>query len=291
MPEIYSHSRLASFESCPRKFHYRYVQKVPVETESIEAFVGKRVHEVLERFYKAVQQGRIPSLDRVLRLFRELWEEHYEPETVRIARREALETVPSELERPDLHPAFYRENGERCLTNFYRSSYPFDQGETLGLEQRVSFALDDEGRYRMQGVIDRIVRARDEQRTIEIHDFKTGKWVPSQKELDRDRQLALYQIGVAEKYGDAQPIRLVWHYLQRNQVRTSTRTPEALTELRGQTIGLIDAIQAEQEFAPRPSALCGWCEFAEICPASGRQRASAQAAPPPPPPAGQIPLL
>ena len=88
MPEIYSHSRLSSFESCPRKFHYRYVQKLPVETESIEAFAGKRVHEVLERLYKAALQSRFPSLERVLRLFRELWTEHFKPETVRIARAE-----------------------------------------------------------------------------------------------------------------------------------------------------------------------------------------------------------
>jgi putative RecB family exonuclease len=275
VPEIYSHSRLSSFESCPRKFHYRYVQKLPVETESIEAFAGKRVHEVLERLYKAAQQSRFPSLERVLRLFRELWAEHFKPETVRIARAEN-------------GPEVYRENGERCLTNYYRRHYPFDRDETLGLEQRVTFSLDASGAYRVQGVIDRVVRARDG--AIEIHDFKTGKWVPTQKELDRDRQLALYQIGVAEKYGTDQPIRLVWHYLLRDQARTSTRTPEALEDLREHTIQLIDAIHAERNFEPRPSALCGWCEFAEICPASGRQRAPAPAAAAPPP-QGQIPLL
>jgi putative RecB family exonuclease len=275
VPEIYSHSRLSSFESCPRKFHYRYVQKLPVETESIEAFAGKRVHEVLERLYKAAQQSRFPSLERVLRLFRELWAEHFKPETVRIARAEN-------------GPEVYRENGERCLTNYYRRHYPFDRDETLGLEQRVTFSLDASGAYRVQGVIDRVVRARDG--AIEIHDFKTGKWVPTQKDLDRDRQLALYQIGIAEKYGTDQPIRLVWHYLLRDQARTSTRTPEALEDLREHTIQLIDAIHAERNFEPRPSALCGWCEFAEICPASGRQRAPAPAAAAPPP-QGQIPLL
>jgi putative RecB family exonuclease len=275
VPEIYSHSRLSSFESCPRKFHYRYILKLPVETESIEAFAGKRVHEVLERLYKAALQSRFPSLDRVLRLFRELWSEHFKPDTVRIARSEN-------------GPELYRENGERCLTNYYRRFYPFDRDETLGLEQRVLFSLDAAGAYRMQGVIDRVVRTRDG--AIEIHDFKTGKWVPSQKEIDRDRQLALYQIGVAEKYGADQPIRLVWHYLLRDQLRTSTRTPEALGELRTQAMSLIDKIRSEEKFEPRPSALCGWCEFAEICPASGRQRAPAPAAAAPAP-QGQIPLL
>ena len=30
--EVYSHSRLASFEDCPKKFHYRYVLRVPAES-------------------------------------------------------------------------------------------------------------------------------------------------------------------------------------------------------------------------------------------------------------------
>jgi putative RecB family exonuclease len=274
VPEVYSHSRLSSFESCPRKFQYRYVLKLPADTESIEAFAGKRVHEVLERLYKAAHENRVPALSRVLERFRALWNEHFDAAKLRIARAE---------NGPDL----YRENGERCLTNYYRRHYPFDADETLGLEQRVAFSLDAGGRYRVQGVVDRVVRARDE--AIEIHDYKTSQRVPRQDDLDRDRQLALYQIGVAEKYGSDRPIRLVWHYLLPDQVRTSTRTPEALEKLRAGTMQLIDRIRQETRFEPRPGPLCAWCEYAEICPASGRARAAPVAAAPPPP--GQIPLL
>jgi len=274
VPEVYSHSRLSSFESCPKKFEYRYLLKLPADTESIEAFAGKRVHEVLERLYKAALESRVPALGRVLERFRALWNEHFDAEKLRIVRSE---------NGPDL----YRENGERCLTNYYRRHYPFDADETLGLEQRVMFSLDEGGSYRLQGVIDRVVRARDE--AIEIHDFKTSQRVPRQSELDRDRQLALYQIALAEKYGADRPIRLVWHYLLPDQVRTSTRTPEALGELRTRTMELIDRIRAETRFEPRPGPLCAWCEYAEICPASGRTRSAPLAAPPPP--AGQIPLL
>ena len=99
-------------------------------------------------------------------------------------------------------------------------------------------------------MIDRVVRARDG--ALEIHDFKTAQRVPSQQVLDRDRQLALYQIGVAEKYGADQPIRLVWHYLLRDQVRTSTRTPEALDDLREHTIQLIDAIRSRAQLRAAP---------------------------------------
>ena len=86
--EIYSHSRLSSFEDCPKKFEYRYILKVPTQTESIEGFVGKRVHEVLERLYRFTADGQVPSLGKVVERFRLWWDEHYDPARVRIVRTE-----------------------------------------------------------------------------------------------------------------------------------------------------------------------------------------------------------
>ena len=66
MEEVYSHSRLSAFETCPQKFQYRYLWRIAPESESIEGFVGKRVHEVLEKLYKVARDGRVPALPRVL---------------------------------------------------------------------------------------------------------------------------------------------------------------------------------------------------------------------------------
>lgn len=280
--EIYSHSRLSSFEDCPKKFEYRYVLKLPSRTESIEGFVGKRVHEVLERLYGFADKGLVPSLGRVIDRFRTWWDEHYDPARVSIVRREN-----------DVN--HYRALGEHCLTNFYRRFYPFDADETVALEERVTFSLDDANRYRMQGFIDRVVRTKDG--AIEIHDYKTSARVPSQGRLDRDRQLALYQLGLAGRFGAERPMRLVWHYLAPNQTRVSTRTPEQLEALREATMGLIDRIRAETRFEPKPGPLCSWCEFAAICPAQAETR-TARGDPPhpvhseqPPPARQQLRLL
>ena len=186
--ELYSHSRLASFEDCPKKFQFRYLLRIPAESESIEGFMGKPVHEVLEKLYVFAGRGLVPSLRRVLERYRQLWDAAYDAERVRIVR----------AENP---PTWYRERGEHGLTNYYRRHYPFDAEETLGVEERVSFSLDEAGRYAIQGVVDRIARARDG--ALEIHDYKTGRRTPSQEELDADRQLALYQIGVAARYATA----------------------------------------------------------------------------------------
>ena len=257
--DVYSHSRLSSFEQCPRKFQYRYLWKIPAEGESIEGFVGKRVHEVLERLHRVSEQHGAPSLPKVLSRFQQMFADAYDAGRVRIAR----EGTPLD---------FYRALGEQCLRNYYNEHYPFDRDETLALEEHLSFELGDGGRYAVQGFVDRIARTRDG--TIEIQDYKTSARVPSQDEVDVDRQLALYQIGVGARFGAQRPVRLVWRYLRQRRTLVSTRTPEQLGLLAVQTRALIDEIRSETVFEAKPSALCRWCEYREGCPASPERSAN-----------------
>ena len=74
MAEVYSHSRLKCFENCPKQFHFKYILKLPQETEGVEAFVGKRVHEVLERLYAFVQRDQVPGLPKVIHRYEQLWD-------------------------------------------------------------------------------------------------------------------------------------------------------------------------------------------------------------------------
>lgn len=255
MAELYSHSRLKCFENCPKQFHFRYVLKLPQESEGVEAFVGKRVHEVLERLYLFVGRDMLPSLPQVLSRYEQAFDAEYDPDRVRIVKQ----GTPL---------SFYRELGARCLETYYRRHYPFDADETLGIEERVEFDLSPDaapGAYRMQGIIDRISKTADG--TIEIIDYKTGGYVPNQQALDEDRQLALYQLGLADRFGPDRPVELVWYYLAKGAVRRSRRTPAQLGELRERTVALIDDVRAETEFAARKNSLCDWCEFRSVCPA------------------------
>jgi putative RecB family exonuclease len=274
LPPFYSHSRLSCFESCPKQFHYRYVLRIPAETESIEAYVGKRVHEVLERLHRFVGRGLVPSLDKVVVRFRQLWQDGFDAARIRIVREEN-------------DAAHYQDFGERCLRQFYRRHYPFDADETLGLEERVTADIDAARGYRVQGFIDRLARAPDG--AVEIHDYKTSRRVPSQRQLDADRQLALYQLAVSEAHPTT-PIRLVWHFLAAGATRVSTRTPEQLADTRGATAALIARIEAEDRFEARPGPLCAWCEYRAICPAGGPRLSPAAPPAEPPPPRDQLGL-
>jgi putative RecB family exonuclease len=251
---LYSHSRLTSFDNCPRAFRYRYVDKVDVDVESIEAFMGKLVHSVVEKLNLVTATGKVPSLPAVLRRYELMWDEGYDESRVRVVR---------DGTEPDL----YRAIGARCTENFYRRHYPFDLDESVGIEEKVMVDLDPKGRYRLRGVIDRLVRTRAG--GIEIHDYKTGQRVPSQATVDRDRQLALYQLAVRERF-PGEPVTLVWHYLASDRVLTSERSLEQLQALRRETIERIDAAERETEYAPKTGPLCRWCEYNDRCEAGRR---------------------
>jgi len=255
LTEVYSHSRLSLFESCPRRYFYRYRAELPPESESIEAFVGKRVHEVLERLYRAAERGRVPTLPRVLDRYRQLFDEAHDDERVRIVRLE--ETLES-----------YRELGEHCLSNYYYDHYPFDGEQTLGLEHRLDFDLGElaSGPVRIRGFVDRVARGRDG--ALEIHDYKTSARVPSQRALDEDGQLALYQIGLTGGRDEQRGVRLIWHFVRRGVTRTSTRTAEQLESLRAKLLERVAQVRQEVEWATKPGPLCRWCEYREGCPAS-----------------------
>lgn len=252
---MYSHSRLAVFDRCPRRYFYRYRAELPPESESIEAFVGKRVHEVLERLYRATARGQVPTLPRVLDRYRQLFAAAHDDGRVRIVRlEESLES--------------HRELGAHCLSNYYYDHYPFDGEQTLGLEQRLDFEVGrlPSGPVRVQGFVDRVARARDG--ALEIHDYKTSARVPSQRALDEDGQLALYQIGLTRGREQPRGVRLVWHFVRSGVRRTSSRTPEQLESLREDVLTRVERVRRETDWAAKPGPLCRWCEYREGCPAS-----------------------
>lgn len=254
---LYSHSRLSCYENCPRHYAFRYIEKPEIEKmDTIEAFLGSRAHETLEKLYEDVEMERTPKWEDVRADFDGRW------------AREWSDRVT--IVRGDYTPDDYRNVGLRCLKEYFVRYYPFRWGKVIGLEKQILVDLSpgsDNG-YKLQGYIDRLVDLGNGE--YEIHDYKTSREVPDQQRLDTNRQLALYQIGVQTKYPEATQVHLIWHYLRADREVRSHRTPEQLTALKEQTIGLIDKIQEKHrthDFPPQESMLCEWCEYYSICPA------------------------
>ena len=248
MPE-YSISQLATFEECALQYRFIYVDRIKRYEEGVEAFLGKRFHEAMEWLYRE-RAFRIVPLEELLAYYEKAWAEKWHAE-VKINQKERTGDD-------------YKLLGRRFIKDYYKRHHPFDEGRVLGLERYIRFPLAEGSRYGCKGIIDRLMLAPDG--PFEIHDYKTGSSLPDQAELDEDRQLGLYQIGVQTLWPEAKEVRLIWHLVAFDLEMRSRRTPEALEGLKAEIAGLIDRIEAEREFAPHESALCNWCPYWDLCP-------------------------
>ena len=68
----FSYSRLNTFSHCPQKYKIQYIDLISNDNESIEAYMGSRVHEVLESLYSIddLKNQYIP-FDKLIDLFDE----------------------------------------------------------------------------------------------------------------------------------------------------------------------------------------------------------------------------
>jgi len=248
--KVYSHSRLSCYEQCPQKYKLKYIDRVETEIEqSIEAFLGSRVHETLEKLYRDLGYQKLNTLDELLDFFHSEWKKNWDDSIV--------------IVKEEYGPENYIKMGEKFITDYYNKYKPFDQGKTISLEERILIKLDDSGDYKLQGFIDRVMESKEGY--YEVHDYKTNSRLPLAEYLDNDRQLALYAIGVKERYPDVKDVRLVWHFLAFDKEIDSTRTDEELEELKRKTIELIDRVESDEKYPAKTSILCDWCEFKSIC--------------------------
>ncbi|MBN1860164.1 MAG: PD-(D/E)XK nuclease family protein [Candidatus Thermoplasmatota archaeon] len=248
---VYSHSRLSCYEQCPQKFKFRYIDKIETtEEETVEAFLGSRVHEALEKLYRDLQYQKEPSVDELLVFLQNEWKANWTDNIIVVNN--------------SYGPLNYLKMAEKYLSDYYRRYYPFNQDKTVALEELIRIQLDDAGAYKLQGYIDRLTETKDGY--YEIHDYKTNARLPLAEYLRSDRQLALYMIGVKHRYPDVKDVRLVWHFLKFDKEIDSTRTDEELEQLKRDTIELIKGIEDDERFEANPGGLCDWCEFRSCCP-------------------------
>ncbi len=248
----YSHSRLSTYENCPMAYRYRYIDRIKLEgaPEGIEAFMGSRVHETLEKLYRDLLLSRQTTLDDILAYYDDIWHKSWN-ENVAVVKE-------------GYTPENYYATGARAIKDYFVRYSPFDDSKTIGIEMKVHVDIDG---YRLLGYIDRLSETEDGH--YQIRDYKTSGTLPTQEAMDRNRQLALYQMGLYDMRGDVEDVDLIWHYLVFDKEIRSKRTEEELNALKCETVQLIQTIEkAEEEaaFPAKESILCRWCEFQAICP-------------------------
>lgn len=252
MSSSYSFSKIGSFEKCKLQYKYRYIDKLRLRVETIEAFMGIIVHEALKEFYDLVKNKIIKPKKWLLYKYDELWKKDY---------NESIKIMKKEFSAED-----YYEKGKKCLMDYYEEYKPFDQTKIVKTEEYVFCKLkQDSQEYRFAGIIDRL-DWNDKEKIFEIHDYKTSATLMTQEEAGQDFQLSLYQLALLSRWPEAEKTKLIWHFLLFNKQIESSRTKEQLMEIQSIVVDKIKAIEACEEFPPHKSVLCDWCDFQQICP-------------------------
>ncbi|OYT28750.1 hypothetical protein B6U98_04095 [Thermoplasmatales archaeon ex4572_165] len=247
---IYSYSRLKCFQQCPQKYKFQYIDWIKIsQEETVELFLGKRVHETLEKLYKDLQFQEKNTLEDLLEFLQYEWRKNWD---------DSIKIVNTKISPED-----YLSMAMQFITHYYQQYRPFNHEKTIAVEKHIIVDLDGGDEYKLCCYIDRV--AKTDRGWYQIHDYKTCSRLPSTRNIQSDKQLTLYALCLKERYPYIKNIQLIWHFLRFNMNIVSTLSDREINELKQNTINLIDEIESNEQFPRNQSRLCDWCRFKNIC--------------------------
>ncbi|MBN2559481.1 MAG: PD-(D/E)XK nuclease family protein [Phycisphaerae bacterium] len=243
-----SASRLGLFLSCPRKYAFRYVEKVTVPWKSANLAFGSAVHRALQTFHEKLMEGRKPAPDEIARLFLFDWQAQLVDE-IRFKDGEDADSV--------------RAMGETLIRQYVESHQDL---RVVAVESEFLVPVVDPTTGEvlapdLKGVFDLVLEGDV------LTELKTSARAYDKGTLARHLQLTAYRYAYARLHKRDAKLK-VTALLKQKKPRVdeyeATRSPDddawfvhvAAEAVRGIEAGI---------FPPSPSFLCGDCEYAEHC--------------------------
>lgn len=243
-----SYSALETFKRCPLKFKFQYIDKIKTP-KSKEAVFGTLLHNALKILH---EPGLIiPTEEDILKFIADNWD--------------------ASLYTSEQESAMAFSQAIKIMKDYYAKNYPADF-TVLALETPFEVPVQaGQELHLITGKIDRVDKNPDG--ALEVIDYKTTKKMPSQEAVDKDLQLAVYHLGVANRWPsltqEGRGLKTSLYFLKHGEKLSTTRTPQDLAATKESIIKDFEVIGRsvkETTFPPTPNALCDWCEFQKNCP-------------------------
>jgi DNA helicase-2/ATP-dependent DNA helicase PcrA len=233
-----SPSAVGNYRKCPQQFLFGRLWSLKEGPQATLSF-GSVIHTTIKRFVDQLRKGTKLPFEEVVRIFETEW--------------------TSAGFEDDYQEGEYKKDGVEQLRAFHSSLL---QTPPEILEQEKAFELPLENNVIINGRIDQINSLGGND--VEIVDYKTGK-ARNTADARKDLQLSIYAIA-AKEILELNPVRLVFHYLQNNEVQATTRNAKQLDEAQKIIQEAAADIRAG-EFTPKPGYACRTCAYEPICPA------------------------
>lgn len=247
-----SYSAIRTYQSCPLKYRFRYLDGLPEECVSSSLVFGSAIHAAMEFFFSQQLAGEDPpDLDQLLAVYQESWSERNEGE-IQFGKTETADSL--------------HELGDRMLRAFLDSDLTQPSGKILGVEEALRGELSAE-LPDLLGRIDLLLETED---SVIVQDFKTSRsaW-NEQQASDQSEQLLLYA-DLVRGLVPGKRLRLQF------AVITKAKTPKVqLLEAPfdagrlERTKRVFESVWAAIEaghFYPNPSPLsCNGCGYRSVC--------------------------
>ena len=265
----YSFSQIGLYNQCPKKYQFRYVDKIETEWgSSPDLILWTSVHWALERLYKQINIFITPSKEETLAKFHELWDEWI---------KEAWEEM---IYKGEQTAEDYIRRWEHYIEEYYDKYSPFEWIKVIGTELQLTFKLQEEweSEWRsFRGFVDRL--DKEWENTFVINDYKTNKYLPPEDKEEYREQLTLYALWVKEKYWKyVKNIKAKLHYLHFDLTDERKITDELIQPIKERYEKAIDEIEKKKAeyaesfnmdkniFPTNWNNFCWYCEYNNLCP-------------------------
>jgi putative RecB family exonuclease len=245
-----SFSAIRTYQTCPLRYYFRYVARLPEESVSPSLVFGAGIHRAIEHHFRELLAGQaLPGIESLLAAYGAEWSQRG-----RVRFRKGQQR------------AWFDGLARRMLGAFQASAFARPQGRILAIEEELRGPVAS-GVPDLLGIVDLIV---DAPQALVLRDWKTSRSKWSAVEIEQAAEQLLLYAELAADFAPGKPVRLEFAVLTKTkEVRVDRHAIEPTKGMTDRLKRVVQrvwrAIEAEH-FYPAPAPLaCGGCPFREPC--------------------------